>query len=194
MLPRGTPWSRWPGRRGIRPPPDVPATSSGELNQVTPTSSSRRVGPTPVVHTPGTPPRDARCLVVDAPKQRRMPRSPARMALAGVKGAALGSLLALVVVGGLRTGSTDASSSASPAADSYERVVQRAVASHGCSTKGFADDAIPASAIIRTSSGEVRQVSFEVGWAVYTGSRPGTLIAVCLEQAAGGHHHAARHR
>jgi hypothetical protein len=30
-------------------------------------------------------------------------------------------------------------------------------------------------------AGDLRQVSFQVGWDVYNGKRPGTLIAVCLD-------------
>jgi hypothetical protein len=38
-----------------------------------------------------------------------------------------------------------------------------------------------AAALIRTAQGTVRRVSFAVGWDVYTGRRPGTLIAACLD-------------
>ena len=34
-------------------------------------------------------------------------------------------------------------------------------------------------AIIRTVSGRTRTVSFERGWQIYRGERPGTLLAVC---------------
>jgi len=34
-------------------------------------------------------------------------------------------------------------------------------------------------AIIRTVSGRTRTVSFERGWQIYRGKRPGTLLAVC---------------
>lgn len=36
------------------------------------------------------------------------------------------------------------------------------------------------SALIRTVGGELRQVPFRVGWDIYTGRRPGTLVAVCV--------------
>ena len=118
---------------------------------------------------------------MDHPRHRRTPRHPARVALTVVKGASLGALLSIMVVGGLRIESPDADTSAQTPSDAYERVVQRAVAAHECSSKGYGDSAIPASALIRTTKGVVRQVSFEVGWDVYNGRRPGTLIAVCLD-------------
>lgn len=36
------------------------------------------------------------------------------------------------------------------------------------------------SALIRTAGGQLREVPFRVGWDVYTGRRPGTLVAVCV--------------
>ena len=50
-------------------------------------------------------------------------------------------------------------------------------------TPGSATRRSPASALIRTDAGEVRQVSFEVGWDVYNGRRAGTLIAVCRDES-----------
>lgn len=109
------------------------------------------------------------------------PRRPLRVVLATLKGAALGGLLTLVVVGGLHATAPSANPGFTAEADAYQRVVQRAVADHHCSYAGFGDGTLPASALIRTTAGEVRQVSFEVGWDVYNGKRPGTLIAVCLD-------------
>lgn len=48
-----------------------------------------------------------------------------------------------------------------------------------CSFTGFGPDVIPASAIVRTPQGESLLVSFDDGWAVFTGEAAGTLIAVC---------------
>jgi hypothetical protein len=99
--------------------------------------------------------------------------------LATVKGAALGGLLSLVVVGGLHL----ATPSALPGAaqdDAYRRVAQRAGADHHCSSARLGDGSMASSALIRTSRGALRQVSFAVGWDVYTHRRPGTLIALCL--------------
>ncbi len=100
------------------------------------------------------------------------------MVLATVKGAALSGLLTLVVAGALDSRAP----SAHPGSAAHQRVVEQAVADHHCSYSGFGDEADPASALIRTAAGKVRQVSFEVGWDVYTGRRPGTLIAVCLDE------------
>ena len=101
--------------------------------------------------------------------------------LATFKGAALGGLLTLVVVGGLHATAPSAHPGFTAEADAYQRVVQRAVADHHCSYAGFGSTTTPTSALIRTTRGKLRQVSFEVGWDVYNGRRPGTLIAVCLD-------------
>ena len=119
-------------------------------------------------------------------RHRRTPRRPLRFALATLKGAALGGLLTFVVVGGLHATAPSADPGVNAEADAYQRVVQRAVADHHCSYAGYGDEAIPASALIRTTAGEVRQVSFEVGWDVYNGKRPGELIAVCLDETDPG--------
>ena len=112
--------------------------------------------------------------------------------LATVKGTTLGALLTLVVVGGLHTEAPAARPGDSPETDAYQRVVPRAVAAQHCSATGFDDARVPASALIRTTRGRLRQVTFEVGWDVYNGKRPGTLVAVCLDD--GGELTAARLR
>jgi hypothetical protein len=98
------------------------------------------------------------------------------------KGFALGGLLTLVVVGGLHATAPTARPGASEATTSYPRVVDDAVTDHHCSHTGLGGGEIPASALIRTTRGKVRQVSFDVGWKVYTGRRPGTLLAVCQDE------------
>ena len=103
-----------------------------------------------------------------------------RLWLTVVKGAALGSLLAVLVVGGLRTAASGGTWTAA-VDDAYQRVVDRAVTDHRCSYRGFDEDSHAPSALIRTARGDVRLVSFEKGWDVYTGGRPGDLIAVCLD-------------
>ena len=105
--------------------------------------------------------------------------------LATFKGAALGGLLTLVVVGGLHATAPSARPGNAPETNAYQGVVQRAVVDHHCSYAGFGKKAIPGSALIRTARGDVRLVSFEVGWDVYNGKRPGTLLAVCLEETDG---------
>ena len=107
------------------------------------------------------------------------------MALATLKGAALGGLLTLVVVGGMRAAAPSAQTGADSETDAYQRVVDRAVSDHRCSHAGFGSGKVPSSALIRNARGEVRQVTFEVGWDIYNGKRPGTLIAVCLDDTRG---------
>ncbi len=108
-----------------------------------------------------------------------------RVVLATFKGAALGGLLTLVVVGGQHANAPSANPGFTAETDAHQRVVQQAVADHHCSYAGFGDGALPASALIRNARGELRRVTFEVGWDVYNGSKPGTLIAVCRDDTRG---------
>ena len=119
-------------------------------------------------------------------RHRRTPRRPLRVALATFKGAALGGLLTLVVVGGQHVAAPSAQPGDAAETDAGHRVLQHAVAVHHCSYSGFGSRAVPASALIRTPAGRVRQVSFEEGWDVYNGKLPGTLIAVCRDEAGSG--------
>jgi hypothetical protein len=105
--------------------------------------------------------------------------------LATVKGAAFGGLLTVVVAGGPHANAPSAHPGFTAEADAYQRVVQRAVADHHCSYTGLGDQGVPASALIRNARGELRQVTFEVGWDVYNNRLPGTLIAVCLDDTRG---------
>ena len=104
--------------------------------------------------------------------------------LATLKGAALGGLLTLVVVGGLDVTAPSAQPGFT-ADDRAQTVVERAVVDHDCSYAGFSAGEIPVSALIRNARGELRQVTFEVGWDVYNGRKPGELIAVCLDDTRG---------
>jgi hypothetical protein len=51
-----------------------------------------------------------------------------------------------------------------------------------CSFQGAAAGEAPPTALIRTQHGQVREVPFSVGWDVYNGRRPGTLLAVCSDR------------
>jgi hypothetical protein len=110
---------------------------------------------------------------------------PLSAALRILKAAALGCLLSLVVIGGLRTSDPAATTNGPAAAGAYERVVARAAIQQQCPSGGSAPGSFPgssaASALIRTEGGQVRAVSFETGWDVFNGRRPGSLIAVCVD-------------
>jgi hypothetical protein len=133
---------------------------------------------------------------VKTPGPRRRIRHPLRVGLGVVKAWALSGLVTMVVVGGLQGGApsdmrdlTDSAGDADGAASStaYQRVLDRAVADHECSYSGYGEGGtVPASALITTPRGVLRKVSFEVGWDVYNGHRPGTLIAVCLDDVDDG--------
>jgi hypothetical protein len=49
---------------------------------------------------------------------------------------------------------------------------------YDCSADGFGDGSRPRSAIIR-EDGDLRVVSFDRGWQIYTGARPDALVAIC---------------
>ena len=70
-----------------------------------------------------------------------------------------------------------------PVIEERSAVIERAMAEHRCSVSGFGAGVIPSSALIRRDE-RVRQVSFDEGWAVFTGEAPGALIAVCLGELA----------
>lgn len=53
-----------------------------------------------------------------------------------------------------------------------------------CSFTGFDADVIPSSALVRTPAGDTEMVSFDRGWAVFSGEAEGELVAVCLGPAA----------
>ena len=60
------------------------------------------------------------------------------------------------------------------------RPLNRMMAHNRCSYTGFDATVIPSSAIVRDTSGRTHLVSFDTGWAVFTGKRSGQLVAVCL--------------
>jgi hypothetical protein len=114
--------------------------------------------------------------------RQRAAQPALRLELTVVKVIGLGSLLAMVLVGGLQTASSGGDGTTA-VDDAYDRVVERAVTDHRCSFGRLDRGAQATSALIRTVRGDVRVVSFEKGWDVYNGKRPGDLIAVCLEDA-----------
>lgn len=88
--------------------------------------------------------------------------------------------LAVALALGLGSPTMDRADSSSAQQQSYaDARLERAMERHECSATGFGEDVIPRSALIQ-QEGEMERVSFDRGWAVYTGDEPGTLIAVCL--------------
>ncbi len=110
---------------------------------------------------------------------RRLPR-PARLALGLTKVAVIGS----VATAGL---AAQPAASSGPGYAGYPAgeaptPAARLLVEHRCSAVGFAD-ATPLSAIVRTARGQLRHVSFDVGWEVYTRHGAAQLVAVCLAEA-----------
>jgi hypothetical protein len=95
--------------------------------------------------------------------------------------AALALLLAAIVAGVDRT---DGPSSTTP----REQVAVGEIGSSPvpCLERGYAAPSADGEvvALVRGPAGAVRAVSFEHGWRVYQGRRPGTLVAVCRDTSA----------
>lgn len=51
---------------------------------------------------------------------------------------------------------------------------------NNCSTTGFGPEVIPSKAIVTSPGGVTQLVSFDYGWKVFEGRKPGELVAVCL--------------
>jgi hypothetical protein len=89
------------------------------------------------------------------------------------------TLVAAAVLIGLANLTTKADVPAVPSATPPPSSAQlHLMKRYDCSQEGFGDGSEPRSAIIR-DDGDLRVVSFDRGWQVYTGSRPHALVAVC---------------
>jgi len=87
--------------------------------------------------------------------------------------------VALAAAMGMGATITDqADQSASPSNEVSATRVNQLMDRWKCSETGFGADVIPNSALIHLD-GRVKRVSFDRGWAVFTGDQPGTLMAVC---------------
>ena len=92
---------------------------------------------------------------------------------------ALLTALCMALALGLGAGLTDrADQSAAPSIEVADSRVSRLMDRYDCSQNGFGASVIPNSAIIHLD-GRAKHVSFDRGWAVFTGDAPGTLMAVC---------------
>jgi hypothetical protein len=116
---------------------------------------------------------------------RRPPRRSS-LILSVAKALLLGVVL-VVLVSGFADGTPPRTHDQTASAlDPGGKDLQRAMAEHHCTTTGFGDTASPLSALVR-HQGRLRHVSFERAWSVFTGERPGELLAVCLTEAPPAH-------
>ncbi len=90
------------------------------------------------------------------------------------------STLAIVAVttASTPTESVDSGLTAEQSAPHGQAKLDRLMSKHGCSPTGFGADVIPGSALIMRAD-QVQHVSFDDGWAIFTGDAPGRLLAVC---------------
>jgi len=108
---------------------------------------------------------------------RHHPPPGVLLGLSLTKSALIGLSLALAL--GLGAAMTDrADQSAAPSTEVSDSRVSRLMDRFECSQTGFGSDVIPNSALINLG-GHVKHVSFDRGWAVFTGDEPGSLMAVC---------------
>lgn len=108
---------------------------------------------------------------------RHHPPPGVLLGLSLTKSALIGLLLALAL--GLGVAMSDsADQSAAPSNEVSDSRATRLMDRFECSETGFGPDVVPNSALIHVQ-GKVRRVSFDRGWAVFTGDEPGTLMAVC---------------
>lgn len=117
---------------------------------------------------------------------RNQPSLPACLGRAVVRAVGMSALLALGSIGvGLANHATptpDHPTEQQVRVDGFSGRMHAAIRQHHCSTSGFGDGSEPPTALIRTGHGRLRVVPFALGWEVFTGERPGTLVAVCLDQ------------
>lgn len=122
-------------------------------------------------------------------------RGPGRAARVWAMAIGLGIGLVLVPLGvfglaiqsGAADGVLDELDGASPgqaaAPTAAERRMHRLMDRHGCSFTGLPNGVIPASALVEdagsTGPGALRVTSFDEGWAMQNGDKPGRLVAVC---------------
>jgi hypothetical protein len=89
------------------------------------------------------------------------------------------TLVAAVILIGLANLTTNADVPAVPSATPPPSPAQlHLMKRYDCSQDGFGDGSQPRSALIR-DDGDLRVVSFDRGWQVYTSARPHALVAVC---------------
>ena len=91
----------------------------------------------------------------------------------------LGGAVVVTMLGTQVDGSPATRTEQTTSADVVTARIDALMVQQDCSYTGFGADVIPATALLRTTTDEVRVVSFARGWAAYQGEKPGTLIAVC---------------
>lgn len=114
--------------------------------------------------------------------RRTTTRKQVTVTLATFKAAVLGTLLVLAVSAGVADPAAPEPSPPTLATDFSGQDVHAKLREHRCSTTGFAPDVQPSSALVRNPRGKLEVVSFDEGWEVFTGDRPGLLVAVCLDE------------
>ncbi|WP_148612370.1 hypothetical protein [Nocardioides rubriscoriae] len=92
--------------------------------------------------------------------------------------AATVALLAVGPVVAAAQGATGPVPGPGTSVDAAQAELDALMVAHDCSRTGFGADVIPGSALVERD-GRVEQVSFDDGWAIYTGDADGSLLAVC---------------
>lgn len=109
----------------------------------------------------------------------RRPSTTARIALVSVKVAAVTGITLMACGVGASVQAPDVAARPEGAqVDARQAQVDKLMSRNDCSVEGFGPDVIPGSAIVVRDE-HVQQVSFDDGWAIYTGDAPGVLVALC---------------
>ena len=104
----------------------------------------------------------------------RQPSRRAVLAVRAVKAAATAAAAGVAIVLTLGGATANPPHGVSASSDASARQVERAGLDTRC--EGF-----PGRTLVRTPDGRTEAVTFEQGWRVYRGERPGTLVVVCPE-------------
>lgn len=91
----------------------------------------------------------------------------------------LGGAVVITMLGSQIAGTSATRTEQTTSAETVTARIDQLMVQQDCSYTGFGADVIPATALLRTTTDDVRVVSFARGWAAYQGEKPGTLIAVC---------------
>lgn len=92
----------------------------------------------------------------------------------------VGALTCLVGLGAVQVGSDPRPPAGADRLGMSAGPLDAMMEQHRCSLTGFDRDVIPSQALVRTPAGHVELVSFDRGWAVFSGEIAGELVAVCL--------------
>lgn len=94
------------------------------------------------------------------------------------------ALTLLVGIGALSIFGSDRPATQRAQLDLSGKGIDVLIERYGCSMTGFDDGEVPSRALLRHSDGRIELVSFDRGWASFSGDAPGMLVALCRGEGA----------